>query len=107
MLKTQLAHRGAEQNPHLYQAQVDAGVSAILHSIAEALARRGPVELPGMGRFPTKTMLGRRGRDPRTGAGVDVPEKAVIVFCPGRDMHRRLNPDSERLIEPYKALASA
>lgn len=84
MLKSQLAHRLDEQNPHLDRRQIDAIVSTICEAITEALARHDRIELRALGSFSTKTMLGRRGRNPRTGASIDVPEKAAIVFRLGR-----------------------
>ncbi|HEU4651302.1 MAG TPA: HU family DNA-binding protein, partial [Croceibacterium sp.] len=35
----------------------------------------------------------RTGRNPRTGAPVDVPSKRVPYFKPGKEMRERLNTD--------------
>ena len=35
--------------------------------------------------------LARKGRNPRTGDSVEVPEKRVPYFKPGKDMRLRLN----------------
>ena len=35
---------------------------------------------------------GRIGRNPRSGVKVEVPEKSVPVFRPGKEIGRRLNP---------------
>jgi integration host factor subunit beta len=42
--------------------------------------------------FRVKTRAARTGRNPRDGAKVAVPEKAVPAFKISKDMHRRLNP---------------
>ena len=45
MIKSELVLRIAEQNPHLYQRDVETLVKAILDTIAEALSRGDRVEL--------------------------------------------------------------
>ena len=61
--------------------------------IAEALARGDRVELRGFGAFSTKHRKARQGRNPRTGAPVDVPEKFVPFFKAGKGLRERLNAD--------------
>ena len=45
MIKSELVLKIAEQNPHLYQRDVEKIVNAILDTIADALARGDRVEL--------------------------------------------------------------
>jgi integration host factor subunit beta len=92
MLKSELIERIAEQNPHLYQRDVEAIVNAILNTIATALARGDRVELRDFGVFTVKRRNARTGRDPRNGERVAVSEKVVPAFKPSQGMHRRLNP---------------
>jgi integration host factor subunit beta len=92
MLKSELIARIAEQNPHLYQRDVEAIVNAILDTITSALARGDRVELRGFGVFTVKRRNARTGHNPRSGERVPVPEKVVPAFKPSPDMHRRLNP---------------
>jgi integration host factor subunit beta len=95
MLKSELVLRLAEQNPHLYQRDIEHIVNAILTTIADALARGDRVELRGFGTFMVTKRDARAGRNPRTGAAVSVPEKAVPHFKTGKEMRQRLNPASE------------
>ena len=90
MIKSELVLKIAEQNPHLYQRDVETLVNAILDTIADALAR-DRVELRGFGAFSVKRRDARRGRNPRTGAAVAVSEKAIPVFKTGKEMRQRLN----------------
>jgi integration host factor subunit beta len=92
MLKSELIEKIAEQNPHLYQRDVEAIVNAILNTIATALARGDRVELRDFGVFTVKRRNARTGRNPRNGERVAVSEKRVPAFKPSQDMHRRLNP---------------
>jgi integration host factor subunit beta len=91
MIKSELVLRLAEQNPHLYQRDIENIVNAILDTITDALARGDRVELRGFGAFSVKTRDARVGRNPRTGETVDVSEKVIPVFKTGKEMRLRLN----------------
>ncbi len=91
MIKSELVLKIAEQNPHLYQRDVEKIVNAILDTIADALARGDRVELRGFGAFSVKKRDARTGRNPRTGQAVDVSEKVIPVFKTGKEMRYRLN----------------
>ena len=67
MIKSELVLKIAEQNPHLYQRDVEKIVNAILDTIGDALARGDRVELRGFGAFSVKKRDARTGRNPRTG----------------------------------------
>src|SRR4051795_7534560 len=91
MIKSELVLKIAEQNPHLYQRDVENIVNAILDTIGDALARGDRVELRGFGAFSVKKRDARTGRNPRTGATVSVSEKVIPVFKTGKEMRQRLN----------------
>ncbi|SFM61458.1 DNA-binding protein [Methylobacterium pseudosasicola] len=46
MIRSELIARIAEQNPHLYEKEVEAVVLTILRTMSDALARGDRVELP-------------------------------------------------------------
>jgi integration host factor subunit beta len=91
MIKSELVLKIAEQNPHLFQRDVENIVNAILDTIADALARGDRVELRGFGAFSVKKRDARTGRNPRTGETVPVGEKVIPVFKTGKEMRQRLN----------------
>ncbi|MEO0819674.1 MAG: integration host factor subunit beta [Pseudomonadota bacterium] len=91
MIKSELIQRIAEENPHLYQRDVERLVSTVFDEITEALARGDRVELRGFGAFSVKTRDARTGRNPRTGEAVPVPEKRVPFFKAGKDIRERMN----------------
>ena len=91
MIKSELVQRIAERNPHLYQRDVENVVNAILDEIVDAMARGDRVELRGFGAFSVKRRNARVGRNPRTGAHVEVDEKCVPFFKTGKELRERLN----------------
>jgi integration host factor subunit beta len=86
-----LIQKIAEENPHLYQRDVERIVSTLFDEIAAALARGDRVELRGFGAFSVKSRDARVGRNPRTGEAVQVPEKRVPFFKTGKDLRERMN----------------
>ncbi|MPR12029.1 integration host factor subunit beta [Microvirga tunisiensis] len=105
MIKSELVHKLAEQNPHLYQRDVEKIVNAILGTIGDALAQGNRVELRGFGTFTVKKRDARTGRNPKTGDLVAVSEKVIPVFKTGKEMRQRLNPAS--LKKRKRAIAGA
>ena len=96
MLKSELVIKLAEQNPHLYQRDIEHVVNSILGTISDALAQGGRVELRGFGTFMVKKREAREGRNPRTGEAVAVSERVVPAFKTGKEMRHRLNPASPK-----------
>ncbi len=91
MTKSELILKLSENNPHLYQRDVERIVSTIFDEISLALARGDRVELRGFGAFSVKTRDARTGRNPRTGESVQVARKFVPFFKSGKDLRERLN----------------
>ena len=91
MIKSELVQRISTRNPHLYQRDVENIVNAILDEITNALTRGDRVELRGFGAFSVKRRDPRVGRNPRTGAPVEVDGKSVPFFKTGKEMRERLN----------------
>jgi integration host factor subunit beta len=91
MIRSELIQKIAEENPHLYQKDVEKIVNVIFDRIVEAMAQGNRVELRGFGAFSVKKRDGRTGRNPRTGEAVDVDEKHVPFFKTGKLLRDRLN----------------
>ena len=91
MIKSELVLKIAEQNPHLYQRDVENIINSILDGITSALANGKRVELRGFGAFSTKKREPRAGRNPRTGEQVDIAGKIVPSFKQSKEMKARLN----------------
>jgi integration host factor subunit beta len=91
MIRSELIQKIADENPHLYQRDVERIVNAIFEEIIDAMARGDRVELRGFGAFSVKKRDARTGRNPRTGEAVDVEQKHVPFFKTGKLLRDRLN----------------
>ncbi|KFI26184.1 integration host factor subunit beta [Paenirhodobacter enshiensis] len=91
MIRSELIAKIAEENPHLFQRDVEKIVGTVFDEIIEAMARGDRVELRGFGAFSVKKRDARTGRNPRTGDSVDVDEKHVPFFKTGKLLRDRLN----------------
>ena len=91
MTKSELIAYLAEENPHLYQRDVERIVTTIFDEFASALAEGDRVELRGFGAFSVKQRYARVGRNPRTGEAVNVAAKRVPYFKTGKQLREKLN----------------
>lgn len=91
MIRSELIQKIADENPHLYQRDVEKIVNTIFEEIIEAMAGGDRVELRGFGAFSVKKRDSRVGRNPRTGEAVQVEEKHVPFFKTGKLLRDRLN----------------
>jgi integration host factor subunit beta len=91
MIKSELIQRISQKNPHLYQRDVERIINTVFDKIVEALGNGDRVELRGFGAFSVKERQSREGRNPRTGAAVQVEAKRVPFFKTGKELRERLN----------------
>ena len=93
MIRSELVQKISDENPHLYQRDVERIVSTVFEELIEAMASGNRVELRGFGAFSVKKRDARVGRNPRTGDSVPVEEKHVPFFKTGKALRDRLNGD--------------
>jgi len=91
MIRSELIQKIADENPHLYQRDVENIVNTIFEEITSAMAKGDRVELRGFGAFSVKKRDARVGRNPRTGESVAVEQKHVPFFKTGKLLRDRLN----------------
>ena len=91
MIRSELVQKIASENSDLRLEEVERIVDAFFDSIVDQLASGGRVELRGFGAFSVKARDARVGRNPRTGEAVQVEDKKVPFFKPGKEMRARLN----------------
>ena len=66
-------------------------LEVILDGIVRSLVAGEKVEIRGFGGFRTRARQGRIGRNPKTGARVDIPAKRVPYFKPGKELRDLIN----------------
>ena len=91
MIRSELVQIIADENPHLFQRDVERIVNTVFEEITNALAKGERVELRGFGAFSVKKRDARVGRNPRTGESVSVDAKAVPFFKTGKLLRDRHN----------------
>ena len=92
---TQLAHRDAEH-----------AVKTILDAMGDALVRGHRIEIRGFGSFSVSHRQPRIGRNPRSGESVQVPEKRVPHFKPGKALRESVDARTVEL-DAAAAIATA
>jgi len=93
MTKAQLVAevaRGAD----LTKKDAEVIVSTVLESIVDSLKDGDRIELRGFGSFRIRVRGSRIGRNPKTGARVEVPSKKIPYFKPGKHLRELLNSDT-------------
>lgn len=55
-------------------------------AIADAVRAGEHIAIPGFGKFSTRTRGARKGRNPQTGQEIDIPERTVVHFTPGKGL---------------------
>ena len=94
MIKSELIQMIAQENPHLFQRDVERIINTVFDEIGAALSRGDRVELRGFGAFSVKERKARLGRNPRTGEAVSVDAKRVPFFKTGKELRERLNDET-------------
>ena len=75
----------------LPRKESEAVVETIFESIIGALQGGDRIEIRGFGSFRTRQRRGRTGRNPKTGAKVDVPPKRIPFFKPSKELKDHVN----------------
>ena len=70
-------------------------VETIFESIVKALRMADKIEIRGFGSFRTRERRARVGRNPKTGARVDVPPKRIPFFKPSKELKDLVNTSRE------------
>ena len=66
-------------------------VEQIFSSMSDALVRGEKIEIRGFGNFTVRQYRAYDGRNPRTGATVNVKPKRLAFFKVGKEMRERVN----------------
>ncbi|HAF43016.1 MAG TPA: HU family DNA-binding protein [Sphingobium sp.] len=66
-------------------------VDSVVGAIADAAAKGDEVSLNGFGKFKVKDSPARQGRNPATGAVIEIAASKKLTFTPAKAVKDRLN----------------
>jgi len=75
-------------------------VDTLFESVIGALRAGDKIEIRGFGSFRTRQRNSRIGRNPKTGARVEVPAKRVPFFKPSKELRDSVNPGGAKKSMP-------
>lgn len=75
----------------LAKSDVESVVDAVVDAIGRSLADGHSVALPGFGTFEVRHRSARKGRNPQTGAEIDIAAADVPAFKPATALKRRVS----------------
>ncbi|MFT5166201.1 MAG: DNA-binding protein HU-beta [Saprospiraceae bacterium] len=90
MNKGDLINRIAE-NASLTKVQATEALNCVLSCVEESLKDGDKVTIVGFGTFSCANRAARVGRNPQTGASINIPAKNVVKFKPGKELMEGVN----------------
>lgn len=96
MNKTGLIELLLGKHTNLNYRQVDDLVRETLEFLSSQLANERRIEIRGFGSFSLHYRAPRTGRNPKTGELVQLEERYVPYFKPGKDMKELVNQSLEK-----------
>lgn len=83
MNKTELINAVAEAS-ELSKKDATKAVDSVFDTILDALKNGDKIQLIGFGNFDVRERSARKGRNPQTGAEIEIPASKVPAFKPGK-----------------------
>ena len=90
MNKSELIDRIADE-ADISKASAGRALDAALDAITDSLKQSDPVALVGFGTFTVRDRAARTGRNPQTGAAIQIAAARVPAFKPGKALKDALN----------------
>lgn len=72
------------EKAELTKKDAEKAVNAFLETVTEALTAGDKIQLVGFGTFETRERSARKGRNPQTGAEIEIAASNVPVFKAGK-----------------------
>tara|TARA_Y100000992_G_scaffold113841_1_gene74381 strand:- start:859 stop:1137 length:279 start_codon:yes stop_codon:yes gene_type:complete len=91
MTKSELIEKISSNQEQLPPRDVEMAVRMILDRMVTSLSNNERIEIRGFGSFCLHYRAPRIGRNPKTGAAVDLVGKFVPYFKPGKELRSRVN----------------
>lgn len=90
MTKSELIAELAQQ-ADLSKKRAEEVVNCIFRTMSDSLVQGSRIEIRGFGSFSIKDYAERKGRNPKTGAEVDVRAKRAVHFKVGKELRESVN----------------
>src|SRR5665213_3790101 len=73
------------------KAQAKSLIDSVFGAIHHAAGKGAEVAIPGFGKFKVQAKPARTGRNPRTGATIDIAASKKVAFTPAKQLKDALN----------------
>jgi integration host factor subunit beta len=100
MTRSDLVEELAARFAQLTHRDAEFAVKTVLDAMSNALAKGHRIEIRGFGSFTINRRPPRVGRNPRSGESVQIPEKRVPHFKPGKALREAVDQRTADLQEP-------
>lgn len=91
MTRSDLVEELAARFAQLTHRDAELAVKTVLDAMGDALVKGHRIEIRGFGSFSINRRPPRVGRNPRSGETVQIPEKRVIHFKPGKALRQSVD----------------
>ncbi|MBB3935091.1 HU family DNA-binding protein [Aureimonas phyllosphaerae] len=102
MNKNELVAAVADKSK-LSKQDATTAVDAVFDALQDAMAKGDDVRLVGFGTFSVSHRAASKGRNPSTGAEVDIPARNVAKFTPGKGLKDAVNVEAAPKAKAAKA----
>jgi integration host factor subunit beta len=102
MTRSDLVEELANRFGQLTQRDAEFAVKTILDAVSDALVRGHRIEIRGFGSFSVNRRPPRIGRNPRSGESVEIPEKRVPHFKPGKALREAVDARTDALLNEQR-----
>lgn len=94
MNRSDLVNLLAERFSLLNHRDAESAVDLLLEAMTGALANGQRIEIRGFGSFSISRRAARTGRNPRSGEALQIPERRVPHFKPGKSLREAVADES-------------
>lgn len=90
MTKAELVKKLKEEAGLDSLAQAENAYNTLFCLLGNALKNGDTVSISGFGRFKPVKRAARKGRNPRTGVEIQIPESTAVKFTPGKVLKEKM-----------------
>ncbi|MDA3807774.1 MAG: integration host factor subunit beta [Thiomicrorhabdus sp.] len=95
MTKSEIIELIARKQTQFSQKDVEIAVNQVVDSMIDTLSEGERIEIRGFGSFSLHHRKARVGRNPKTGETVELSDKRVPHFKPGKSLRERVDSSKE------------